>query len=59
MYSNICLAVALVVNAVIIGSATTLLSNMDAGAVAKKSQLDNINGYMRFRKAGSMSRRAG
>lgn len=52
MFSNLCLTLALLTNAVIIGSATNLLSNMDAGAVAKKSQLDGINGYMRFRKVG-------
>ncbi|CAM9312779.1 unnamed protein product, partial [Scytosiphon promiscuus] len=50
VFSNICLTLALLTNAVIIGSATNLLSNMDAGAVAKKTQLDGINGYMRFRK---------
>lgn len=49
-FSNICLALALLTNAVIIGSATNLLSNMDAGAVAKKTQMDGINGYMRYRK---------
>lgn len=42
--------IALVVNAVIIGSAATLLSNMDTTAVAKKEQMDGINEYMRFRK---------
>lgn len=52
MFSNLCLTLALLTNAVIIGSATNLLSNMDAGAVAKKNQLDGINGYMRFRKVG-------
>lgn len=41
---------ALLTNAVIVGSATNLLSNMDAGAVARKSQMDSMNGYMRFRK---------
>ncbi|CAM9716906.1 unnamed protein product [Ectocarpus sp. 4 AP-2014] len=51
VFSNICLTLALLTNAVIIGSATNLLSNMDAGAVAKKTQMDGINGYMRFRKA--------
>ncbi|CAM9213269.1 unnamed protein product, partial [Hapterophycus canaliculatus] len=50
VFSNICLTLALLTNAVIIGSATNLLSNMDAGAVAKKTQMDGINGYMRFRK---------
>eukprot|EP00903_Cladosiphon_okamuranus_P006812 g6640.t1 len=50
VFSNLCLTLALLTNAVIIGSATNLLSNMDAGAVAKKTQLDGINGYMRFRK---------
>lgn len=49
-FSNLCLLLSLVTNAVIIGSATNLLSNMDAGAVAKKAQLDSINGYMHFRK---------
>lgn len=47
-----CLMLALLTNAVIIGSATNLLSNMDAGAVAKKSQIDSINGYMRVQKVG-------
>lgn len=55
MFSNICLMLALLTNAVIIGSATNLLSNMDAGAVAKKTQMDGINGYMRFRKARRLS----
>ncbi|CAM9669824.1 unnamed protein product [Ectocarpus fasciculatus] len=55
MFSNICLTLALLTNAVIIGSATNLLSNMDAGAVAKKTQMDGINGYMRFRKARRLS----
>lgn len=32
--------IALIVNAVIIGSAATLLSNMDTTAVAKKAQMD-------------------
>jgi hypothetical protein len=32
--------IALIVNAVIIGSAATLLSNMDTTAVAKKEQMD-------------------
>ncbi len=50
IFSNVCLMLALLTNAIIIGSATTLLSNMDAGAVAKKTQMDGINGYMRFRK---------
>ena len=50
VFSNVCLMLALLTNAVIIGSATNLLSNMDAGAVAKKTQMDGINGYMRFRK---------
>lgn len=51
-FSNLCLTLALLTNAVIIGSATNLLSTMDAGAMAKKTQLDEINGYMRFRKVG-------
>ncbi|CAM9246327.1 unnamed protein product [Ectocarpus sp. 6 AP-2014] len=55
VFSNICLTLALLTNAVIIGSATNLLSNMDAGAVAKKTQMDGINGYMRFRKARRLS----
>lgn len=49
-FSNVCLTLALLTNAVIIGSATNLLSNMDAATVAKKTQMDGINAYMRFRK---------
>ncbi|CAN0288041.1 unnamed protein product, partial [Discosporangium mesarthrocarpum] len=49
-YSIFCLGLALLVNAVIIGSAANLLSNMDTTAIAKKSHMDGINGYMRFRK---------
>ncbi|CAN0249407.1 unnamed protein product, partial [Ectocarpus sp. 8 AP-2014] len=59
VFSNICLTLALLTNAVIIGSATNLLSNMDAGAVAKKTQMDGINGYMRFRKARRLDSKNG
>lgn len=52
IFSNVCLALALLANAVIIGSATNLMSNLDAGAVAKKQQIDEINTYMHFRKVG-------
>jgi len=54
VFSNICLTLALLTNAVIIGSATNLLSNMDAAAVAKKTQLDGVNGYMRFKKVRAL-----
>jgi hypothetical protein len=40
VYMSLGYLVALVVNAVIIGSAATLLSNMDTTAVAKKAQMD-------------------
>jgi hypothetical protein len=39
-YMIISYLIALIVNAVIIGSAATLLSNMDTTAVAKKEQMD-------------------
>lgn len=52
LFSNFCLVLALLANAVIIGSATSLMSNLDAGAVAKKSQMDEINAFMHFRKVG-------
>lgn len=58
VFSTLCLTLALVTNAVIIGSATNLLSNMDAGAVARKAQMDGINGYMRFQKVWARHRDA-
>jgi hypothetical protein len=39
-YMIVSYLIALIVNAVIIGSAATLLSNMDTTAVAKKEQMD-------------------
>ncbi|CAM9542288.1 unnamed protein product, partial [Heterosigma akashiwo] len=38
------------VNAVIIGSATTVLSNLDSTAVAHKKKVDAIQEYLRFRR---------
>ncbi|CAM9236324.1 unnamed protein product [Chrysoparadoxa australica] len=49
-FSIVCLIVSLLVNAILIGSAANMLSSMDTSAVARKSQMDGINGYMRFRK---------
>ncbi|CAN0189700.1 unnamed protein product, partial [Phaeothamnion confervicola] len=50
VFMSLCYMIALVVNAVIIGSVNTLLANMDHTAVAKKTQMDGVNEYMRFRK---------
>lgn len=52
LFSNFCLALALLANAAIIGSATNVMANLDAGAVAKKNQMDEINTFMHSRKVG-------
>lgn len=50
VFATICYLVALIVNAVIIGSAATLIANMDTTDTAKKRQMDGISEYMRCQK---------
>ena len=40
----------IVVSASIIGSASTLLANLNSAAVEKRKQLDSINAFLQYRK---------